>query len=76
MGRKAREGAPFAFACACACGFELELEVEGALGSARAAPVDGVDEADEDDGLVAECELGWELELELVAGLLLYASRS
>lgn len=74
MGRKAREGAPFA----CACGFEteLELEVEGALGSARAAPVDGVDEADEDDGLVAECELGWELELELVAGLLLYASRS
>lgn len=74
MGRKAREGAPFA----CACGFEteLELEVEGALGSARAAPVDGVD--DEDDGLVAECELGWELELELelVAGLLLYASRS
>lgn len=72
MGRKAREGAPFA----CACGFEteLELEVEDALGSARAAPVDGVDEADEDDGLVAECELGWELELELVAGL--YASRS
>lgn len=80
MGRKASDGAPFAFACACACacGFEieLELEVEGALGSARAAPVDGVD--DEDDGLVAECELGWELELELelVAGLLLYASRS